>query len=155
VTRDGGGQLQSIVNYRGFRIIAVSVIPISKQTIIYGSHDGGKTVHADYEAFNVRLNRIFAGFNLKVRTLRAPYSVTEAAGLPKAYLPPPPPPPPPSAATGTSGQGLRASSLRRHRRALGHGNVHPSSISPLYSALAWSFVLCWLVIALTYRATHT
>ncbi len=84
MTRDGGcGQLQSIVNYRGFRIIAVSVIPISKQTIIYGSHDGGKTVHADYEAFNVRLNRIFAGFNLKVRTLRAPHSVTEAVGLPE------------------------------------------------------------------------
>lgn len=62
--------LMSIVNYRGFRIIAVSVIPISKQTIIYGSHDGGKTVHADYEAFNMRLNRIFAGFNLKAHMVK-------------------------------------------------------------------------------------
>jgi len=126
------------VNYRGFRIIAVSVIPISKQTIIYGSHDGGKTVHADYEAFNVRLNRIFAGFNLKVRTLRAPHSVTSAFRklthrhlLPQAHL-------------------VKDCVLQACGDIEGHwGTVtfHPSSISPLYCS--------GLVDALTYRVTHT
>ena len=37
--------LQTIVDYKGFRIVALPLLPISKETIIYGSCDAGVTVH--------------------------------------------------------------------------------------------------------------
>jgi len=46
---------ETLVDYRGFRLLAVSVLPVSRKTICYGSHDGGRTVHADYPAFNRKL----------------------------------------------------------------------------------------------------
>ena len=44
---------------------AISLLPISKETIVYGSHDAGKTVHADYTSFNDRFDRIFKRLNLQ------------------------------------------------------------------------------------------
>ncbi len=66
---------------------AVSVLPVSKKTIVYGytpfychcdrcaslltttllrrSHDAGKTVHATYPAFNEKFKNIFTRLNLK------------------------------------------------------------------------------------------
>ncbi|KAL6079943.1 Clu domain-containing protein [Balamuthia mandrillaris] len=57
--------LMTIVDYRGFRLTAVSILPISHKTICYGSHDAGRTVHADYEVFNECLSSIFQRLNLK------------------------------------------------------------------------------------------
>jgi hypothetical protein len=37
--------LMALVDYRGFRLIAISLLPIDKNTIIYGSNDYGKTIH--------------------------------------------------------------------------------------------------------------
>jgi len=37
--------LMSLIDYRGFRLIAMSILPINKNTIRYGSADGGKSVH--------------------------------------------------------------------------------------------------------------
>jgi hypothetical protein len=34
----------SILDYRGFRVIALSVLPINKETIMYGSNDAGRYV---------------------------------------------------------------------------------------------------------------
>eukprot|EP01087_Luapelamoeba_hula_P016079 TRINITY_DN4910_c0_g1_i3.p1 TRINITY_DN4910_c0_g1~~TRINITY_DN4910_c0_g1_i3.p1 ORF type:complete len:1148 (-),score=105.56 TRINITY_DN4910_c0_g1_i3:29-3472(-) len=62
--------LMTIVDYRGFRLTAVSVLPISKKTICYGSHDGGRTVYATYPAFNQRLEAIFQRLNLKPHLVR-------------------------------------------------------------------------------------
>jgi alpha-tubulin suppressor-like RCC1 family protein len=47
--------LMAVVDYCGYRIIATSVLPINKTTLIYGSDDAGRTVKAD----DARLNRIF------------------------------------------------------------------------------------------------
>jgi hypothetical protein len=36
----------------GFRLLAMPILPISKETLKYGSDDGGKTVHADIPEVN-------------------------------------------------------------------------------------------------------
>ncbi len=37
--------LVAIIDFRGFRLIASSWLPISKETLVYGSSDGGITIH--------------------------------------------------------------------------------------------------------------
>eukprot|EP01125_Pyxidicula_operculata_P001241 TRINITY_DN1115_c1_g3_i3.p1 TRINITY_DN1115_c1_g3~~TRINITY_DN1115_c1_g3_i3.p1 ORF type:complete len:317 (-),score=65.04 TRINITY_DN1115_c1_g3_i3:91-1041(-) len=50
--------LFALIHYRGFCITAMSLLPISKdKTLIYGSHDGGKTVKAENHKFNDLMNR--------------------------------------------------------------------------------------------------
>ena len=44
--------LMAYIDYRGFRLVAVSLLPISSKTIIYGSSDAGRTVHSSDEHFN-------------------------------------------------------------------------------------------------------
>src|SRR5690348_16580185 len=63
--------LMTLIDYRGYRLVAMSLLPVSKETLCYGyvalglcackkyaltiflsSCDGGVTVHADYSAFN-------------------------------------------------------------------------------------------------------
>jgi len=34
----------TLIDYRGFRVVAMTVLPISPDTLVYGSVDGGKTV---------------------------------------------------------------------------------------------------------------
>ena len=36
------------VDYRGVRLIAMPLLPVHAHSLIYGSNDGGRTVHADY-----------------------------------------------------------------------------------------------------------
>ncbi len=57
--------LMALVDYRGFRLIALSVLPISKQTIIYGSNDAGLTVHKDDESLNTLMKEIGTKLRLK------------------------------------------------------------------------------------------
>jgi hypothetical protein len=40
----------------------MSILPISKDTIIYGSADGGKTVHADNPQFNLIVTTLFFSY---------------------------------------------------------------------------------------------
>jgi hypothetical protein len=37
--------MMALVDYRGFRLIAMSVLPIRGDSLIYGSKDAGRTVH--------------------------------------------------------------------------------------------------------------
>jgi len=46
-------------------MVALSLLPISKNTIVYGSHDGGSTVHADHKVFNNKFDTIFKRLNLR------------------------------------------------------------------------------------------
>ena len=39
--------LMVLVEYAGHRVLAISLLPIGRETIVYGSADGGKTVHDD------------------------------------------------------------------------------------------------------------
>jgi hypothetical protein len=36
--------LMAVIDYRGYRLVAESILPINAQTIVYGSADGGKTL---------------------------------------------------------------------------------------------------------------
>lgn len=44
--------LISLITYRGFTITAMSILPVDKSTICYGSADGGRTVHDSDEQLN-------------------------------------------------------------------------------------------------------
>lgn len=57
--------LMALVDYRGFRLIAVSVLPISKQTIVYGSNDAGLTVHKKDPVLNELMKEIGTKLHLK------------------------------------------------------------------------------------------
>ena len=37
--------LMALIDYRGFRIIAVSILPIDCDTLVYGSADAGKSIY--------------------------------------------------------------------------------------------------------------
>lgn len=36
--------LMAIIDYRGFRLLAESIMPISKSTLVYGTHDAGRSM---------------------------------------------------------------------------------------------------------------
>jgi hypothetical protein len=55
----------AIVQYLGYSLLACSVLPITKTSLIYGSNDGGHTVHADDERVNKLMEKIFSALNLK------------------------------------------------------------------------------------------
>lgn len=55
----------ALINYRGYRLVAISVLPIDKSTIIYGSHDGGQHVHAKKPEFNQKMIEAAKMLNLK------------------------------------------------------------------------------------------
>jgi hypothetical protein len=55
----------SVIDYRGYRVVAMSLLPISKETIIYGSSDAGQTVHASDPGFNQRMAQAAHVLNLK------------------------------------------------------------------------------------------
>lgn len=54
-----------LVDYRGFRLVAMSLLPISKSTLIYGSDDAGKTVHNDDPEFSNLMKEAASIINLK------------------------------------------------------------------------------------------
>eukprot|EP01117_Protostelium_nocturnum_P006466 TRINITY_DN2328_c0_g1_i1.p1 TRINITY_DN2328_c0_g1~~TRINITY_DN2328_c0_g1_i1.p1 ORF type:complete len:1080 (+),score=470.57 TRINITY_DN2328_c0_g1_i1:226-3465(+) len=57
--------MMTVIDYMGFRVVAMAVIPISSSTIKYGSNDAGATIHADDEALNKRMELAGKRLNLK------------------------------------------------------------------------------------------
>ncbi|EAL63725.1 hypothetical protein DDB_G0287315 [Dictyostelium discoideum AX4] len=57
--------LMAIIDYRGYRLLAISSLPINKGTIVYGSCDGGKTVHKSDPAVNEEMERMAKLMNLR------------------------------------------------------------------------------------------
>eukprot|EP01103_Thecamoeba_quadrilineata_P005102 TRINITY_DN14950_c0_g1_i1.p1 TRINITY_DN14950_c0_g1~~TRINITY_DN14950_c0_g1_i1.p1 ORF type:complete len:1069 (+),score=222.14 TRINITY_DN14950_c0_g1_i1:25-3231(+) len=57
--------LMSLIDFRGFRLIATSKLPISQDTIVYGSCVGGNEVHADLPEMNEIMERCGRILNLK------------------------------------------------------------------------------------------
>jgi len=43
--RDLSLPLMALVDYRGFRLIAISFLPLNHSTLVYGTNDGGHTIH--------------------------------------------------------------------------------------------------------------
>eukprot|EP01127_Copromyxa_protea_P018085 TRINITY_DN5615_c0_g1_i5.p1 TRINITY_DN5615_c0_g1~~TRINITY_DN5615_c0_g1_i5.p1 ORF type:complete len:1747 (+),score=336.92 TRINITY_DN5615_c0_g1_i5:29-5269(+) len=57
--------LMCLVDYRGFRLVAMSLLPINKNTLIYGSDDAGKNVHNDDPEFASLMKEAASLINLK------------------------------------------------------------------------------------------
>ncbi|KAL6078670.1 Histidine kinase A, variant 2 [Balamuthia mandrillaris] len=57
--------LMALINYRGFRLIASTVLPLSQNTIVYGSADGKRTVHADVPQVNDIMKEAAEEINIK------------------------------------------------------------------------------------------
>eukprot|EP01132_Coremiostelium_polycephalum_P007447 gene7447-9152_t len=57
--------LMALIDYRGYRLVAMSLLPINSDTIVYGSSDGGITVHCENEQFNEKMKDAARILNLK------------------------------------------------------------------------------------------
>jgi len=55
----------ALVDYLGFRLIVMSLLPVDKETIIYGTADGGFTIHADDSHFNNMMEIAATRLNLE------------------------------------------------------------------------------------------
>lgn len=63
--------LQAVVDYRGHRIVASSLLPVSgEKSLVYGSCDGGKTVHADLLPVNALMASAARMMNLKAHRVQ-------------------------------------------------------------------------------------
>lgn len=57
--------LMALIRYRGHCILAESVIPVGHDSLVYGSKDGGISVHADSPALNEKIRLAAISLNLK------------------------------------------------------------------------------------------
>ncbi|EGG19006.1 Histidine kinase A [Cavenderia fasciculata] len=57
--------LMALIDYRGYRLVAMSLLPINSETIVYGSSDGGITVHSEDPGFNEKMKQSAQALNLK------------------------------------------------------------------------------------------
>ncbi|EGC35315.1 hypothetical protein DICPUDRAFT_152393 [Dictyostelium purpureum] len=57
--------LMALIDYKGFRLIALSVLPISNETIKYGSSDSGSIVHSNIPDLNEKMKEAGKKLNLK------------------------------------------------------------------------------------------
>ncbi|GAM26590.1 hypothetical protein SAMD00019534_097650 [Acytostelium subglobosum LB1] len=57
--------LMALIDYRGYRLVAMSLLPINGETIVYGSSDGGITVHNQNELFNEKMKKSASILNIK------------------------------------------------------------------------------------------
>ena len=62
--------LMALIDYLGFRLVAISLLPIDRSTIIYGSNDGGKTIHNSDPQFASMIKQVARELNLKGHMVR-------------------------------------------------------------------------------------
>jgi hypothetical protein len=68
--------LMAMIDKKGFRLIASSLLPLAKDSLVYGSNDAAQTIHRDNEEFNRLIEIASAKLNLKPHNCGA--SVQEA-----------------------------------------------------------------------------
>jgi len=70
--------LMVLIDYKGFRLIAMPLLPISSQTTLrYGSSDGGSTVHASDPTLNALMEAACRSMNLAGHVVRGTRSGEE------------------------------------------------------------------------------
>ncbi|KYQ93360.1 Histidine kinase A [Tieghemostelium lacteum] len=57
--------LMALVDYRGFRVIAMSILPIDKDSIYYGSNDYGLTIHNKDPYLSEKVKEVSTLLNIK------------------------------------------------------------------------------------------
>jgi hypothetical protein len=81
--------LMALVRYRGYTVIAQSILPISKQTLKYGSNDGGRTYHKDDPELNAKFELAAKMINIKVRSRVRSHGIPKCLDLQVVLLEPP------------------------------------------------------------------
>jgi hypothetical protein len=51
--------------YVGYRLLAESLLPLGKDSLVYGSADGGRTIHADNPDMNDKAELVAKLLNLQ------------------------------------------------------------------------------------------
>jgi hypothetical protein len=44
--------MMALIDYKGYRLVAISLLPINNSTLIYGTADAGRTVKSVDQTFN-------------------------------------------------------------------------------------------------------
>jgi len=57
--------LTAMIDHKGFRLLAVAVIPIRKDTLVYGSSDACRTMHKSSREFAKKMANMAILLNLK------------------------------------------------------------------------------------------
>jgi len=57
--------LMALLDYRGYRLIAMTVLPLGPKTLVYGSNDGGNKVHNSSKILSERMQQAAKRLNLK------------------------------------------------------------------------------------------
>lgn len=57
--------LMALIDYLGFRVVALTIVPVDSTTLRYGSADAGQTVHADLSELNAKMEAVGHALNLK------------------------------------------------------------------------------------------
>lgn len=57
--------LTTLVDYMGYRVIAMSLLPINRDTIIYGTNDGGRTIHSSNPGFDLLMAKTASALNIR------------------------------------------------------------------------------------------
>lgn len=52
----------ALIDYKGYRLIAVSMLPIGSNTLVYGASDGGKTGNETYSLHKLQFTRMILKF---------------------------------------------------------------------------------------------
>ncbi len=61
----------SVIDYNGFRVIAISLLPVSHQTLIYGSNNGGRNFNSADPEVNADMDELGKSMNLQSHKVRA------------------------------------------------------------------------------------
>jgi len=57
--------IMTTIDYKGYRLNATSILPVGPDTLIYGSADGGKTVHNKFKEMSALMRKAGRQLNLK------------------------------------------------------------------------------------------
>jgi hypothetical protein len=57
--------LMAVIDYKGFRMTAQALLPLGKNSLIYGSADAGRTVLNSNESFNLAMEKAANSLNLR------------------------------------------------------------------------------------------
>ena len=59
-----------LLDYKGFRLIALTLLPINEDTLVGGTNNAGKTIHSSDHVLNAKLRKAGAILNLKPHRVR-------------------------------------------------------------------------------------
>ena len=60
-----GGTRKFVTLNLSFRILAASLLPLGKDTLVYGSNDGGKNIRATNSEMNMKVEMVARMLNLR------------------------------------------------------------------------------------------